>query len=97
LGDHLDVVFRFEQGPDAAADQRLVIGQQDPDHDGARAGSSAYTWKPPPSRGPAWSRPPIAVTRSRMPMRPSPRPADRRPVLVPAPSSSTWTERASGE
>ena len=26
LGDHLDVVFRFEQRPDAAADQRLVIG-----------------------------------------------------------------------
>ena len=74
LGDHLDVVFRFEQRPDAAADQRLVVGQQDPDHDGARAGSSAYTWKPPPSRGPAWSRPPSAVTRSRMPMRPSPGP-----------------------
>jgi hypothetical protein len=32
LGDHLDVVFRVEQGPDAAADQRLVVGEEDPDH-----------------------------------------------------------------
>jgi hypothetical protein len=45
LGDHLDVVFCLEQRPDAAADQRLVIGQQDPDQDGARAGSSARTWR----------------------------------------------------
>jgi hypothetical protein len=34
LGDHLDVVFRFEQRPDAAADQRLVVGEQDSDQCG---------------------------------------------------------------
>ena len=37
LGDHLDVVFGFEQRPDAAADQRLVVGDEDPYHDRARA------------------------------------------------------------
>src|SRR6202042_1539728 len=71
LGHHLDVVFRLEQRPDAAADQRLVVGEQDPDQvAGVSAGISARTWKPPPSLGPACSRPPSAVTRSRMPMRP---------------------------
>src|SRR5262249_10136362 len=98
LGDHLDVVFRLEQRPDAATDQRLVVGQQDPDQDGARAGSSARTWKPPSPCGPAWNRPPSADTRSRMPTRPSPAPGGWVPVLVtvPLPSSSTWIERLSG-
>src|SRR5262249_8925836 len=94
LGDHLDVVFRFEQGPDAAADQRLVVGEEDPDHDGARTGSSARPWKPPSARGPACSRPPSADTRSRIPIRPRPGPVDV--VLTPFPSSLTWTVRASG-
>jgi putative molybdopterin biosynthesis protein len=97
LGDHLDVIFRLEQRPDTAADQRLVVSQQDPDQDGARTGSSARTWKPPPSCGPVWSRPPSADTRSRMPARPSPGPDGRVPALVPWPSSSTWTQKASGE
>ena len=52
LGDDLDVVFRLEQRADAAADQHLIVGQQDPDQASgrqcwARAGSSARTWKPP--------------------------------------------------
>ena len=72
LADDLDVVLGLQQRPDAAADQRLVVSQQDPDH--ARAGISARTRKPPPACGPACSRPPSADTRSRMPMRPSPRP-----------------------
>jgi hypothetical protein len=86
LGGHLDVVFGVQQRADAAADQRLVISQQHPDHDGARAGSSARTRKPPASRGPARSRPPSAVTRSRMPMRPSPGPAGRGRVYGGLPS-----------
>src|SRR6185437_8038331 len=102
LGDDLDVVLGVEQGPDAAADQRLVVGQQDPDHDGAGTGSSARTRKPPPACGPACSRPPSADTRSRIPTRPSPgpwvRPAASRPGSGgaagrprPSPSFSTWT------
>jgi len=43
LGDHLDVILRLQQRPDTAADQRLVVSEQDPDHAGARAGSSART------------------------------------------------------
>src|SRR5262249_62392876 len=99
LGDGFDVIFGLEQRPDAAADQRLVVGQQDPDQDGARAGRSARPWKPPPCCGPARSCPPSADTRSRMPTRPSPGPDDGRvPVLatLPMPSLSTWIERVSG-
>ena len=33
LGDHLNVVFGLKQGPDAAADQRLVVGEEDSDHE----------------------------------------------------------------
>ena len=40
LRDHLDVVFGVEQRPDTAPDQRLVVCQQNPDHDRARTGSS---------------------------------------------------------
>jgi hypothetical protein len=56
------------------------------------AGSSARIWKPPFSRGPACSRPPSADTRSRMPIRPSPGPAEV--LTAPFPSSSTCTVRA---
>src|SRR6185437_15992023 len=84
LGDDLDVVFRLEQRPDATADQRLVVGEQEPDRNGARAGGSARTRKPPASRGPAGSWPPSAETRSRMPTRPSPGPDARVPLPVPA-------------
>ena len=91
LGDHLDIVFGLEQRPDAAADQRLVVGEQDPDQDGSRAGNSALTRKPPPARDPALSRPPSAAARSRMPISPSPGPPGRGPgpAGAPSPSSST--------
>ena len=103
-------ILRGELSCSDTAAPLMVISQQDPDHDGARAGSSARTWKPPPSRGPAWSWPPSADTRSRMPTRPSPGPDGRAPELVtvlisglvtgllsgPSPSSSTWIETVSG-
>jgi hypothetical protein len=47
LGDHLDVVFRFEQRPDAAADQRLVVGEQDPDHGSARIKAASVSRQRP--------------------------------------------------
>jgi hypothetical protein len=40
FGDHLYVVLGIEQSTDPAADQRLVVDQHHPDHDGARNGSS---------------------------------------------------------
>ena len=45
----------------------------------ARGGQLGRTLKPPPSRGPACSRPPSAATRSRMPDQPEP-PWPRRPT-----------------
>lgn len=41
LGDHLDVVLEVEQRAEAAADEWLVVDQQDPDHEAPVVGSSA--------------------------------------------------------
>ena len=72
----VDVVLVVEEGAEPAADERLVVGQQDPDHDAGSTGSSAWTVKPPSLRGAARRWPPRAVTRSRIPSRPDP--GDRR-------------------
>src|SRR5690606_6445187 len=72
LGHDLDVVLQFDERPESAADERLVVDQQDPDHDVPPTGSSAWTEKPPSGRGSALSRPPRAATRSRMPCSPTP-------------------------
>ena len=47
-----------EDHPEAGADERLVVDEQDADHARASTGSSARSTKPPPSRGPASSVPP---------------------------------------
>jgi hypothetical protein len=49
------------------ADQRLVVGQDDPDRHraGAGTGSVAATRKPPPGRGPAEKSPPSSAARDR--------------------------------
>ena len=94
LGHHLDVVLDVEQRAESAADERLVVDQQDTDHDVRSTGSSAWTVKPPSLRGSARSRPPRAVTRSRIPS--SPTPGTGAVSGVALPSSSTWMARASG-
>ena len=72
LGHHLDVVLGVEERAEPAADERLVVDQQDTDHGVRSTGSSAWTVKPPSLRGPRWSCPPRAVTRSRIPSSPTP-------------------------
>ncbi|GIE72882.1 hypothetical protein Apa02nite_089900 [Actinoplanes palleronii] len=94
LGHDLEVVLGVEQSSEAAADQRLVVDQQDPDHDVPSTGSSAWTVKPPSSRGSARSSPPRAVTRSRIPSRPTPGTDGVRGMAIP--SSSTWMTTAPG-
>src|SRR5690606_19849089 len=47
LGHDLDVVLQVDERPESAADERLVVDQQDPDHDVPPTGSSAWTEKPP--------------------------------------------------
>lgn len=94
LGHHLDVVLEVEQRAEAAADERLVIDQQDPDHEAPFVGSSARTVKPPALRGSVRRRPPRAVTRSRMPSSPSPGVGAGYQVSFPL--SSTRMARASG-
>jgi len=46
LGDYLDVGLRLEDEPEAAADEGLVVGEQDPDHADAARGSRARMVKP---------------------------------------------------
>ena len=76
LADHLDAVLGVQQRPEPGPDQRLVVGQQHPDHWSplSSRGRRAWTRKPPPGRGPAVSSPPRAATRSRMPRMPLPLP-----------------------
>src|SRR5262249_14360289 len=75
LADDFQVVLGVEQRPESGPHQRLVVGEQDPDHAGpssAPSGKVARTAKPPASLGAACSAPPSPVTRSRMPRRPTP-------------------------
>ena len=72
LADDLDLRLGVEDHPEAGADERLVVDEQNADHDRASAGSCARSTKPPPSRGPVSSVPPYNATRSRIPTRPAP-------------------------
>ncbi len=70
--DHLDAGLGIEQHRQPAADDGLVVGDQDPD--GHRAvpvrGRTASTRQPCSPAGPAWKVPPSSEARSRMPTRP---------------------------
>ena len=75
LADDVDVVLGVEDHPEAGADERLVVGDQDRGCScgllvSACRGMRARTANPPPSRRPADSSPPTARTRSRMPTQP---------------------------
>src|SRR6202000_113100 len=83
LADDLDPGGATEQHRQAAAHERVVVDDHDPDRP-ARAGvavrrrlahvhgNCAVSWKPPPGSGP-WRRvPPASVTRSPTPIRPVP-------------------------
>ena len=73
LADDLHVRFGVENHPEPGAHQGLIVGEQDPDHASSR-GMAAWTRNPPPAFGPTVSRPPRAVTRSRIPTVPRPAP-----------------------
>jgi len=82
--EHGEVRLRVQQGGKPGPHHLVVVGDDDPyGHwcilpaapvmaSGALAGSSASTQKPPPRASPAWSAPPTAAARSRMPSRPCP-------------------------
>jgi len=59
LAHDLDVVFAFEDHADAAANERLVVDDEDADHDvPPSCGSCAVTKKPPVGLRPVASVPP---------------------------------------
>jgi hypothetical protein len=94
LADHLEVVLGVDECPEAGAHEGLIVREQDADHARSPSGSRARTRKPPSSRGPASSHPPVAVARSRIPVRPFPSAIDDSPGR-PAPSSSMPISTAS--
>ncbi len=59
LADDLEVGLALEDDAEAAADERLVVREQDPDHAGAPwSGMRARISKPPVAPGPLVSVPP---------------------------------------
>src|SRR5207244_10809010 len=96
LAHHVEVRFAVEDEVEAGADEGLVVDDQDADHAGTvMRGMRACTRQPGPgARGPVWTNPPTAPTRSRMPSRPWPPPGP--PPAGPAPSSSTKITMKSG-
>ena len=94
LADHLDVVLGVEQGPEAPAHQRLVVGEHDPDHRCPPIGNRARTRKPAACGGTD-----LEVTAERVDPFAHAGDALARPVSTgraPRPSSSTCTTSASG-
>src|SRR5262249_36573764 len=85
LADRLEIVLRVEQAGEAAANDGVVVDDQDAD--AHPSGTSATTVVPAPGRDSTSSRPSISASRSRMPSRPTP---SSRGTLGsnPAPSSS---------
>ena len=99
LGDDLEVGLRVEHLPQAGADDRVVVGDEDARDERDRhqrsssAGTSSRTSTPPSRPGLIASAPPTSIARSRMPRRPpcpfgGPRPA------MPRPSSATRSDDA---
>src|SRR5690606_3500557 len=86
---HFDVFFEIEEGGEGREHHRLVLGQDDPDH-GVPTGRLTRSRVP---GGPLRStRPPAAITLSRIPRRPEPSGS-----LAPTPSSATSRTTSPGE
>ena len=86
LGDDGQVALQFEQRGHRAADQCLVVGEQQPDHGGRSTRPEAADWAVRPV--PTDSRAPSASARRRRPPAPDRR---RRRAGAPTPSSRTST------
>src|SRR5262249_30638810 len=100
LTHQLDVALGIDECAQPHPDERLIVGDHDPDHRADPAGAAAgpgsgmlaWTRKPPPGTGPIVSCPPSDATRSRMPRTPLPSLAPSGPV-GPVPVSVTSISR----
>src|SRR5207248_3211349 len=89
LSHDLDIGGRTEKHLEPGAHERLIVGQQHPDHEMAPfVGSAARTWNPWPGRGPAWS-PPRTGAPARRAGFTSASTRGRPGAAAPAPTSST--------
>ena len=91
LADRLDVVLRGEQEPQPAADDGVVVDDQDAD--AHASGTSATIVVPAPGRDSISSRPSTSASRSRMPEEPEAAPRARAPRVEAALPSSSITAR----
>src|SRR5690606_21273786 len=95
LADDGQIGFGLEDPAQAAADDGVVVREQDPDlldlvleilhGDASEIGTSRTTSVPPPRRRRSWIRPPTSWARSRMPWMPAPSVV----CVMPTPSSAT--------
>ena len=81
LADDLDVVLGVERARGTRPARALVVGEDDADH--ADPAHVTRDRNPPPGRGPASQRPPVASARSRIPT--SPMPVPPAPAVGPGP------------
>ena len=58
LSDDLEVSLRVEDDRERVPEERLVVDEQDADHDACSIGSVAWTQNPPLGPAPVWSVPP---------------------------------------
>src|SRR5699024_5031290 len=86
-GNHLDVVLQGQQARQGLPDQGLVLGQHHCDHGPFLPGGSTASIRNQPSRVPTCTVPPVASTRSRIPVKPA-------PSVIPRPGGSSSAIRS---
>ena len=72
LPDHLDIAGSLQEGAEPLADQVVIVGDDDADHDGPFQGTRATRRVPRPGWDVMSSRPFNKSSRSRIPMSPIP-------------------------
>ena len=70
FGDHLEIRLQRQQRRQSAPDQRLIVGEQQPDRRAHGHGTRTRSAKPPAAERPTLTDPPAAAARSCNPARP---------------------------
>jgi hypothetical protein len=86
-----DLRIHLQQRADSLADEELIVGDEDADHEWLRAGRNAVSANPRPAPLSIVSSPPARSIRSRMPRNPKP----SRMAVRPRPSSRARTSNVS--
>src|SRR4029077_3843880 len=88
LAHYRDARLFLEDPLQALPDHRMIVGQEDADHESSiDRGISSTSVVPPPRTGSIRNDPPAAAARSRMPSRPRERESVSSDAVMPRPSS----------